>query len=360
MYFNTYYKFLIGLFLKSLFKVLGIFGSLILIVGIFEELEFFKGIVNAHFFYPVFLSLLNTPSVIFEILPFIFLITTQFFFIKLIDANELQIFKYSGLTNSKIIRIISFFSFFLGILFITFFYNISSKFKNIYFEVKNNFSLDNKYLAVITENGIWIKDEINSNINIINATKIDGVFLSNVSIVQFDEEYNYQRLIESKKADITKNAWTLKDVKIFKDNDTQSLKKIEFNSNFNVEKINSLFSNLSSLNFIELFKLKKDYMSLDYSTIEIESHINKIIAYPFYLMIITTLASIIMFNIKFQKGFFFKLFFGVFISVVIYYINYFFNVLGVNEKIPLLLSIWLPLLLISTLCVIFLTNINEK
>ena len=112
MYFNTYYKFLIGLFLKSLFKVIGIFGSLILIVGIFEELEFFKGIVNAHLFYPVFLSLLNTPSVIFEILPFIFLITTQFFFIKLIDANELQIFKYSGLTNSKIIRIISFFSFF--------------------------------------------------------------------------------------------------------------------------------------------------------------------------------------------------------------------------------------------------------
>jgi len=110
----------------------------------------------------------------------------------------------------------------------------------------------------------------------------------------------------------------------------------------------------------ELFKLKKDYLSLDYSTIEVESHINKIIAYPFYLMIITILASIIMFNIKFQKGFFFRLFFGVFISVVIYYINYFFNVLGINEKIPLLLSIWLPLLLISTLCVIFLTNINEK
>ena len=360
MYFKTYSKFLICLFLKSLIKVISVFFCLIVIIGIFEELEFFKGIESTHILYPVFLSLLNSPSIIFEILPFIFLITSQFFFIKLIDANELQIFKYSGLTNLKIIRIISLLSFFLGIIFITFFYNISSKFKNVYYEVKNNFSSDNKYLAVITENGIWIKDEIDSNINIINASKIENEFLSDVSIVQFDENYNYKRLIEGKKADISNNIWILKNVIISKDNSSQKIEKIEFNSNFNVEKINSLFSNLSSLNFMELFKLKKDYLSLDYSTIEIDSHINKIVAYPFYLMIITILASIIMFNIKFQAGTFFKLVFGVLISVIIYYINYFFNVLGINEKIPLLLSIWLPLFLIFTLCVIFLININEK
>ena len=34
---------------------------------------------------------------IFEMFPFIFLITSQAFFIKLFNNNELEIFKYSGL-----------------------------------------------------------------------------------------------------------------------------------------------------------------------------------------------------------------------------------------------------------------------
>ena len=59
---------------------------------------------------------------IFEMFPFIFLISTQFFFIKLFNNNEIQIFKYSGLKNSKILIIISLFSIFLlEFLIITFF-----------------------------------------------------------------------------------------------------------------------------------------------------------------------------------------------------------------------------------------------
>ena len=82
-------------------KIFFLFFGIILIIGILEQIEFFKNI-DVHFSYPIFLSLLNTPSIIFEILPFIFLISTQLFFIKLIDSHEIEIFKYSGLNNFKI------------------------------------------------------------------------------------------------------------------------------------------------------------------------------------------------------------------------------------------------------------------
>ena len=32
------------------------------------------------------------------------------------------------------------------------------KFK--YLDIKKNFTKDNKYLAAVTENGLWIKDEV--------------------------------------------------------------------------------------------------------------------------------------------------------------------------------------------------------
>ena len=42
--------------------------------------------------------------------------------------------------------------------------------------------------------------------------------------------------------------------------------KLNFNSNFDYKKIQSLFSNLSSLSLIELFDLRNNYKSLGYST----------------------------------------------------------------------------------------------
>ena len=168
---KTYIKFLINLFNISFLKIFIIFFIIILITNILEQVEFFKNI-DLSFSYLFFLSLLNTPSVLFEILPFIFLLSTQVFFIHLIDKNELQIFKYTGLNNIKIIKILGLYSFILGILLVIFFYNGSSILKNSYLLIKNNYSDDDKYLAVITENGLWIKDEINDNINIIIVVRI--------------------------------------------------------------------------------------------------------------------------------------------------------------------------------------------
>ena len=130
--------------------------------------------------------------------------------------------------------------------------------------------------------------------------------------------------------------------------------------NFNLEKINSLFSNLSSLTMWELEKLKKDYESLGYSTLEVDTHKHKIIAYPVYLMIMTFLSGIIMLNIKVNKTKIFHLILGISLSVIIYYIKYFFNFLGENDKIPIMTAIWFPLIILLILCAVGSIRINEK
>ena len=40
------------------------------------------------------------------------------------------------------------------------FYSASAKLNFLYLDIKNKYSDDNKYLAVVTKNGLWIKDEI--------------------------------------------------------------------------------------------------------------------------------------------------------------------------------------------------------
>ena len=356
---KTYIRFLINIFFNSFWKIFFLFFGIILIIGILEEIEFFKNI-DVHFSYPIFLSLLNTPSIIFEILPFIFLISTQLFFIKLIDSHELVIFKYSGLTNIGIIKIISLFTFILGILIIIFYYNFSSLLQSKYLKIKNSYSQDNKYLAVINDNGLWIKDSINDKINIINASKVSDQFLIDVLIVQFNNDFELIRTIESEKIDITTFNWSIKNPNISEDNISKKIEQMSFASNFDLKKINTLFSNLSSLNIFELIQLRKNYKSLNYSLTEIDSHFNKVFSYPIYLTLITILTSIIMFNISYQKSSLFRIILGIFLSVIIYYISNFFNVLGTSEKIPLFLSIWLPLIILTIINITFILRLNEK
>ena len=356
---KTYIKFLINLFNISLLKIFIVFFIIILITNILEQIEFFKNI-DLSFSYLFFLSLLNTPSVLFEILPFVFLLSTQLFFINLIDKNELQVFKYTGLDNIKIIKILGLYSFILGIVVVIFFYNGSSFLKNSYLLIKNNYSDDNKYLAVITENGLWIKDEINENINIINASKVNNEFLLNVSITRFNKDFNIIEILQSEKVDITSKKWKIFNPIILKGNSQSPLDELVLQSNFDLQKINGLFSNLSSLSVIDLITLRKSYISLNYSVTDINSHLLKIVSYPVYLTLITIFSGIIMFNIGYQKNTFFNITFGIFLSVIIYYINNFLSALGTNEKIPLTLSIFLPLIILLIINFISMIKLNEK
>ena len=111
---KTYKKFLISTYLSSLFNVFLIMFCLILILNLLTELDFFKEIEVAAY-YPIYLSLLNTPAFIFEMFPFIFLISTQLFFNNLFNNNQFNIFKYSGLKNSKILATINITTFLIGI-----------------------------------------------------------------------------------------------------------------------------------------------------------------------------------------------------------------------------------------------------
>ncbi len=356
---KTYIKFLSKIFLSSFFYVSLIMFSLIFVLNLLSELDFFKDI-NVNSYYPVYLSLLNSPTFIFEMFPFIFLISTQLFFITLFNNDQFSIFKYSGLKNSKILSIISITSFILGILIITLFYSFSSNLKNFYLDLKTNYTSDGKYLAVITKNGLWIKDVIDDKILIINSVKIDKNFLIDAYISEFNKDFEIKRNIVSPKINISNKNWIIFDAEVFNKNEKQKIKNLEMNTNFDYLIIQNLFSNLSSLSILELFELRRNYKSLNYSLIEIDIQLLKLLSLPIYLMLMTIFSSIIMLSTKEIKSSILKISIGLFFSVVIYYLFNFFNVLGKTEKINLFSSVLIPIILLMTVNSLMIRRFNEK
>ena len=357
---KTFELYLIVLFLKKILNIFLIFFALVFILNLFEEISFFKNL-NVSSFFPVMLSGLSVPATLFEIFPFIFLIGTQFFFLDIIDKNELDILKINGLNNLRILRTLFLTSFLVGFILITAFYFLSSKLKFIYFDIKNSYSNDNKYLAVIKESGLWIKDEIDNKILIINSDQISNNLLINVSIHEFDNNFQLINLIQSKEVNITKYEWILSRPLIFNNNKTIQLEEeLLLKTHFDIVKINSLFSNLSSLNLSQLLKLKNDYKSLGNSTREVDIHLHKLYSLPLFLSIMTIFASIIMFNNKRNTSTIFHLILGILFSVIVYYLSYLFYLLGENGKIPIILSIYLPFMILLLITLIGMIRLNEK
>ena len=358
--FKIYERYIIKKYFKLFFIFILFFLSLAIILNIFEEISFFKDI-DVNPLVPYFLTFLNAPITLFEIFPFIFLISAQFFFYEIFKNDEIVLLKSNGLSNFKIIKILFFSSLVSGIIIIALFYNLSSKLKFLYTDIKNNYTNDNKFLAVVNDTGLWLKDETSQSILIIKSNNINDNLLINVLINEFDLNFNLKRTLQSKKVDISNKEWKLYNPIItYKNISTKENQEIKFKTNFDNEKIKNLFSNFSTLDLFELFILKKDYENLGYSSDEIKIHIFKIFLSPYFFALMTILSSILMINIRKNKSIYFNVILGIFTSVMIYYLNFVFISLGNTGRIPPSIAVFLPMVFITIFSAIGLVRINEK
>jgi len=358
--FKIYIKYIIKNFLIQFLIISLIFSSLIFIMNVLEEVNFLKN-TEAEIYHPYLLTLLNLPITLFEIFPFIFLITTQLLLYKLFKNKELNLLKTNGVTNFTIVKTIFLLSIFIGLINITIYFNIASKLKFHYSSIKNQFSKDNKYLAMVIDSGIWIKDDVENKILIIKSKKIDNKFLTDTIINEFNNNFELIKTIRSKKIDISDSNWIIYNPAITIKNQTENIESsINLKTNFDLKKISNLFSNIASFNMFELLNLKKDYEKFGYSTYEVRVQLYKIISTPLFYGVIAIFSLIIMFNFTKSKQLLFLMIIGILLSVVIYYINFIFHSLGINGKIPAGISVLFPLLILLAISSIGLIRINEK
>ena len=81
---------------------------------------------------------------------------------------------------------------------------------------------------------------------------------------------------------------------------------------------------------------------------------------PFFLFLMTALASILTMNTLKKSDNMKFIIVGLIASIGIFYIKDLSLALGQTDKIPLILSIWAPILILSFLIFIGVLQINEK
>jgi lipopolysaccharide export system permease protein len=312
---------------------------------------------------PIQLSFMIIPSIVINMLPFILFLSSMWVLIKLKNNRDLLSLRTFGISNVKFIVLFSSVAFIIGIITLTALNPITSIIVKYYEDIKGSYDLDKSHLASIGTNGIWIKEEIGKNINIIQSGKLKDNFLINVSIYKFNKNNLLVERIEAKQANIRDTTWLIEDgytIQFQDKNITNDFENLIFYSTFNREKLNSIYSNLDTISFYKLITESKELVARGYNAKLLKEKKHFYLSLPFFLVLMVLLSGIFTLNSNERKQNVYYVFLSIITCVIIFYFKSFSTALGATEKIPLLLSVWSPIIILFLFCSASMIQFNEK
>tara|TARA_A100001011_G_scaffold152762_1_gene161211 strand:+ start:1824 stop:2912 length:1089 start_codon:yes stop_codon:yes gene_type:complete len=357
------FKYLLSGFFKSIFKVLILFYCFGIILNLFEEIEFFKNLETSIFF-PISMTTLYIPNMMFKLLPFIIFISSMWFLLNLRNSTDLLSLKVFGYSNFKILCILGLSSFIFGWIVLFAINPFTSVMVKYYEQTKSNYSKDIDHLIGINKNGLWIKENTLEGHRIITADQTKNYILKNITIFNLDQNYNINEEIKSKSANISSNEWVLKDVTIKKLKDGIFVEKLakdySIKSKYDYQKIGKLFKNFDTMSFLDLILKYEDLQNGGYSKSLLDQNLNSMLSMPFFLFIMTALASILTMNALKKSNNFTFIITGLIVCVIIFYFKDLSLALGQTNRIPLFLASWVPVVVLGLFSSIGVLQINEK
>ena len=363
--------YLIKEFTLSLFVVLLVFVSLVLLINFVDELSFFKeqNIDNLILLIS-YLSIIKMPNTIIELSIFIFLFSGITFFIKIKKNNEINTILLSGISKLLPVLTPAIFSFCIGLVIIFFVSPVSSYLMESYEITKKNYSNDNN-LIVVNDSGFWFVENLNNSFNIIRANKISNnnfSDLKNVTIYNLDKNFNFLKRIDSKEAKIKNKSWNLSDVLIFNSNNiekeqskiSQKYNDMQFSSSIKIDEMKSYFLNSATVSFWNITNYIETLNNRGYSADELKIKLHKYLSLPFYIFGMIILSTIFTLFTKKDYNTLMYLFFGIIVGFFVYFLNDLSTAAGLSNKLPLTISVWAPVMILMFLSFLNLLQINDK
>ena len=357
------FNYLLSGFLKMIFKVMLVFYCLGIILNLFEEVEFFKNL-DVSIFIPITLTALFIPSLLIKMLPFIIFISSLWYLWNLRNNKDLLNLKVFGYSNFKIFFILAFTSFIFGWIVLFAVNPFTSTMVKYYEQTKAKYSRDIDHLVSINKNGLWTKENLDNGYRIIAADEIEDNFLKKITIFDLDKNYNLTKKISSELGDMSKNDWVLEKVSIMEYKN--GIVKEEFKnihsiySKYDKKKINSLFRNFDTMSFLDLILNYRDLQSRGYNKTYLNQNLNSMLSLPFFLFMMTALASILTMNTLKKSNNFTYIVVGIIACVAVYYFKDLSLALGKTDRISLSLAAWIPVAVIGLFSSIGILQINEK
>lgn len=358
-------RYIIKEFLKSLLVVLCVMFSIVLLITLLEEFNYFKSKQDLKFITFIIFTFLKIPNLLFNLFPFIVLFSGIVFYLKIYNYNEVISLRVMGYSNIQIILIPALTCFVMGYLLVFLIVPFSSSMLKYYEEIKSEYD-QTKNLVFVNETGIWIIDKNENDKNIIRIDKIDKNFLNikQITIYNYDKDNNFIKRIDANEGIINDTNWQLSKVNIIssynKKTSENYLNNYTYKSNIKINELKNIYKNTETTSLLDISKEMLILEDKGYSITDLRIRYQKLISFPIYLLAMSILSGLMIINLGKTSNYLKYGSYGVIISIVIYFLNDLSITIAKSGIISVDFSVWIPIFLIILINLVGITQVNAK
>jgi lipopolysaccharide export system permease protein len=358
-------RYIINEYIKSLFIVIAVMLSIILLINLLDEFNFFKSKKDLKFIFFIIFTILKIPNVLINLFPFIVLFGGIVFYLKIYNHNEVISLRVMGYSNIQIILIPALTSFVIGYIIVFLIVPFSSSMLRYYEDLRSEYN-ETKNLVFVNETGIWILDKNEKEKNIIRIEKIskDYSVVSQITIYNYDSSNNFIRRIDATEGFIKDKNWQLNKVHIIssnkKNNKENYINNYNYVSNVNINELKNVYKNTDTTSFLDINKEMSILEDKGYSTIDLRIRYQKLISFPIYLLAMSILSGLMIINLGKTSNYLKYGSYGVIISTIIYFLNDLSITIAKSGIISVDFSVWIPIFLIILINLVGITQVNAK
>lgn len=298
------------------------------------------------------MSFLKMPFLINEILPFVIIISTSFYFKSLIDNNELVSIRNLGLSIFNIFYPVAFAVLSIGI-FSLFVLNPISSISMSYLQKINN-NNEKSSLIKLSNDNIWIKNKLNNKILYINAKNINIKKMLLTDIMIIDNTSDNQKLYFAESGKINEEFILLNNVQ-------ETNIKLNKNKTYDYKNIKINFNQKDILNSLQYYKYTPFYKyynyvnsmkKLNYLSSEIILYFLSEIFKPLLLISISFVVTGYVAKFKRNENFFKTIFIAIAIGFIIFFVDkiiYSINAQNILTYIFIIIAIPLTSIILGTI-----------
>ena len=358
-------RYIINEYIKSLFVVIAIMLSIILLINLLDEFNFFKSKKDLKFIFFIIFTILKIPNVLINLFPFIVLFGGIVFYLKIYNYNEVISLRVMGYSNIQIILIPALTSFVIGYIIVFLIVPFSSSMLRYYEDLRSEYN-ETKNLVFVNETGIWILDKNEKEKNIIRIEKISKDFsvVSQITIYNYDSSNNFIKRIDATEGYIKDKNWLLNKVYIIssnkKNNKENYLNNYNYISNINISELKNVYKNTDTTSLLDINKEMSILDDKGYSTIDLRIRYQKLISFPIYLLAMSILSGLMIINLGKTSNYLKYGSYGVIISIIIYFLNDLSITIAKSGIISVDFSVWIPIFLIILINLVGITQVNAK
>ena len=358
-------RYIINEYIKSLFVVIAVMLSIVLLINLLDEFNFFKSKKDLKFIFFLIFTVLKIPNVLINLFPFIVLFAGIVFYLKIYNHNEVISLRVMGYSNIQIILIPALTSFVIGYVIVFLIVPFSSSMLRYYEDLRSEYN-ETKNLVFVNETGIWILDKNEKEKNIIRIEKINKDFsvVSQITIYNYDASNNFIRRIDATEGTIKDKNWLLNKVNIIsinkKNNKDNYLNNYNYTSNVNISELKNVYKNTETTSLLDINKEMLILEEKGYSTIDLRIRYQKLISFPIYLLAMSILSGLMIINLGKTSNYLKYGSYGVIISIIIYFLNDLSITIAKSGIISVDFSVWIPIFLIILINLVGITQVNAK